>query len=906
MPRRDGEPRFARAADGTADLGPEIGGAGRQFGDTGGEISDVGGEIGDTGSQIGDVGGEIGDVGSQIGDVGGEIGDAGSEIGDTGGGIGDAGSEIGDTGGEAGDAGPEIGDAGGQTGDAGPEIGDAGGQTGDGGPEIGDARGVIGDDAPVIRDLGPRVRDGGPRVACGGDESPDLGGETRDRAGRIADRAPRIAGDSGEIDDDGGGIGDLACEVRDPGPDVADGALDARHRATSIPDPGASIADAATRAADLVPSIPIPPPASPISPPASPIPPPTSPIPLPASAIPPPPSPIPPPTSPTSSPKAPTPRPPSPLRRPPSLPHATSLSSHIPKSLGAFAPWRLRDLSLPGPPIRPPPAKRRTILPMPRAQSAPPPPGEDRTTERRIIPSAPFASMPADSTREVSQEDFLFHLYRGSELLQENRVLEAKEELEFALTMQPSDPKGQDLLGAVYFRLGLYPRAIQIYESIEAAFPADASIKVNLALAYLKTGQPAPARRALQDAVRINPEHKRAWGYLGLALQKLGEIEQAQIAYERGGHVMMAKRIAQETARRQRTGQSVPPEAPGPELDEGVRSAAATAFSELDAGELRFALAQPSNPKPGEGQWHPHEIGDSVKLPRSVPPPSLGLTGHGLALAAPSIPLAPRSVHETATAPPPPLAPVVAALDVEPPPVSTRVFPPPMPGVEKPTSIPAVAPADEVPPSLLGTTEGPPVAVHPSGVVLARVVGDLAFATRLDALRVVAGSITTRVLHRRVRDADTTEVLGGIGSPFVRASGDARLVLGARPAHRLAVIALDDEIAFVREDALVGFELRLGYENGRLALDPPGEGARSNDAVPIAQLKGHGAVVMELAGELASLPCAAGRPLYVRREWIVAWLGRLVPRALPPTESPSGQRGLVAFSGEGTVLVCAS
>jgi uncharacterized protein (AIM24 family) len=229
-----------------------------------------------------------------------------------------------------------------------------------------------------------------------------------------------------------------------------------------------------------------------------------------------------------------------------------------------------------------------------------------------------------------------------------------------------------------------------------------------------------------------------------------------------------------------------------------------------------------------------------------------------------------------------------------------------MPGVDKPTSLPAPATSQAVAPTLLGLPEGPPVSILENGVVLARVTADLHFATRLDALRVVAGTISTRVMHRRARDADTSEVLGGIGSPFVRVSGEAQLVLGARPSHRLAVIALQDEIAFVREETLLGFELRLAYENGRLALDPPGEGARSNDAVQVAQVRGHGAVVMEVVGELASLPCSPGRPLYVRREWIVAWLGRLVPRALPPTESPSGQRGLVAFSGEGTVLVCAS
>jgi hypothetical protein len=514
---------------------------------------------------------------------------------------------------------------------------------------------------------------------------------------------------------------------------------------------------------------------------------------------------------------------------------------------------------------------------MPRAQSVPPGPGDDRTTERRLVPSAPYESVAAESSREVSQEDFLFHLYRGSELLQENRVLEAKEELESALTMQPSDPKGQDLLGAVYFRLGMYPRAIQIYEALEIAFPNDASIKVNLALGYLKTGQPEPARRVLQDAVRLQPEHKRAWGYLGLCQQKLGDLESAQIAFERGGHAMMARRMTE----RMRGVGTAPVDASSA-VDEGVRSVAETAFSELDAGELRFALAEPGRARASDADWHTVEMGEATKPARSAPPPPMTQP--------------PRSVHETKTVPPP-----------QPAAISTRIVPPPMPGDATSEAIEAAsAPESVVAPSLLGLPAGQTVAIHESGVVTASVTGERAFATRLDALRVVSGPIQTRVLHRRTRDADTTEVLGGIGSPFVRVSGEAQIVLGPRPSHTLAVIALDDELAFVREDALLGFELRLSYENGRLALDPPGEGPRSSEAVHVAQLRGSGGVVMELGGELASLPCTAGLPLLVRREWIVAWLGRMVPRALPPTESPSGQRGLVSFSGSGTVLVCAS
>jgi hypothetical protein len=517
---------------------------------------------------------------------------------------------------------------------------------------------------------------------------------------------------------------------------------------------------------------------------------------------------------------------------------------------------------------------------MPRAQSVPPPSvADERTTERKMVPSIP-QSMAVESTREQSQEDFLFHLYRGSELLQENRVLEAKEELEYALTVQPTDAKGQDLLGAVYFRLGLYPRAIQIYDSLERAFPNDASIKVNLALCHLKTGQPDQAKRALQDAVRINPEHKRAWGYLGLALQKLGELEASQIAFERGGHAMMAKRV---TERRQRALTPSPPEgAAGPGIDEGVRSVAETAFSELDAGELRFSLAEPAPPKPADGPWHTVEPGDAAKAgrlgPRTVPPAPIR-QGAG-------------SVHENVTVPPQSGVPRIAAPGL-------TAAPPAAP-------VPAQAIAHDALPSLLTLGAEQSVARHDAGVVLARTTEEQPFAARLDSLRVVAGTITTRVLHRRTRDAETSEVLGGIGSPVVRLTGTAELVLGPRTNHELATLSLDDEVAFLREDALLGFELRLAYENGRLAVDPAGEATTRNEGVHLVQLRGKGAIILEVVASLARVPCTSGRNVLVRREWIVGWLGRLVPRALPPGEAPSGQRGLVAFSGDGTVLVSIS
>ncbi len=217
------------------------------------------------------------------------------------------------------------------------------------------------------------------------------------------------------------------------------------------------------------------------------------------------------------------------------------------------------------------------------------------------------------------------------------------------------------------------------------------------------------------------------------------------------------------------------------------------------------------------------------------------------------------------------------------------------------------APRANAPPLLFDLPPNRTIGLREGGLLLVR-TGDepaRAFAGRLDAIRAMAGPATTRVMNRRTREADTNEVLGGIGSPIVRVYGEAQLVLGARAAHELALLSLEDDLAFIREEMLLGFELGLAYENGRVALDATSDAARTpNDGSQVVQLRGTGAVVVELSGKLTSLTSSAGRPLIVRREWVVGWLGRLVSRGLSPADSPTSQRGLLSFAGDGLVLLC--
>jgi uncharacterized protein (AIM24 family) len=502
-------------------------------------------------------------------------------------------------------------------------------------------------------------------------------------------------------------------------------------------------------------------------------------------------------------------------------------------------------------------------------------PGRDAPPRSRLTGAPPGSMAPQamELGRDVDNEDFLFHLYRGSELLQDNRVLEAKSELEHALTLQPRDPKGQDLLAVVYFRIGLYPHAIQIYEELLRENPRDHSLRLNLALCYLKTGQAQMAREQLETVVQNNPLHKRAWGYLGLAFERLGDLEKAVHAFERGSHTQMAKRLLDRAA-----GGS-PADSPVSPGHVAIRAAAKAAFEELDAGELSFSLAAQDPPSPSDtGQWTATEPG-ATAAPRSRHP-----SGEMRASAQPQ-PFMPSSI------PPPRKKLDTLEFGIEGADGGVRT----QRGIGVPRPIADVTRDAR----FVFPQEG--VTILESGLALVHTretPSGRSFAARLEAIRAYSGDVKTDVMQRQTRGQVGAETFGGVGTPIVSVSGSGQLVLGPRHSHRLVSFLLRDEVAFIREENLLGFDLSLSYENGRLAV---GEG----DTAVMVQLRGAGAALIEVLDPLATLEVTSARGISVRREALVGWVGRLVPRALSVSEAPCGQRGLVGFSGEGSILLAA-
>lgn len=498
----------------------------------------------------------------------------------------------------------------------------------------------------------------------------------------------------------------------------------------------------------------------------------------------------------------------------------------------------------------------------PRPSSVLPP-----AASKPFAPSSPFLAEDATPSERFDGEDFLFHLYRGSELLQDNCVEQAKEELERALRMQPKDAEGQGLLGVVYFRLGLYPRAIEIYREIVRDCPEDVTPKLNLALCYFKTGQPKDAQKLLEEVLERAPEHPRAWGYLGLVFERLSEYERAEAAFERAGQPHLARRMHELLGHD-------PPDAPPPEPDahEGeLRRAAAAAVEELESASADQAFVRAES-LPGTsstaGLWRAIELG------REPLPP--------LEKRKPRAQTRPVSI--------------LSSLDE---PHGSSAAPERVPGAPLP-ALPAAGSGALEPLAWIDARRVPDLSPGAARALDGRVFVNVrdsfaARAERLCALVPANVGFQHEVLPRRFRGRPTAEPFSTTAS-WVTLHGSGLLWLDAAGGRELVLFELAGEFVYVRESRLVGFDGALRYENGRLPAEDPGP-------VPMVQFAGHGLVVFETSPRVRSVAVAAACPLTVRAAAVVGWTGRLLGQAVKNSDAPSLGAGFVAFNGDGSVLV---
>ncbi len=412
------------------------------------------------------------------------------------------------------------------------------------------------------------------------------------------------------------------------------------------------------------------------------------------------------------------------------------------------------------------------------------------------------------------EEEFLFHLSRGSEYLVENHVERAKEELERALRYQPHDAKGQDLLASVYFRLGLYPRAIEIWSRLSRQHPHDLALRVNLGLVLLKTGQPEDARANFQRATEIDPQHARAYRYLGLAEWRCGDLDRARASFLKGGEVTMARRMEEMLgdgpAHEEKPARpSLAPSSAGGEAApvDAVRAAASGALEKLASNStppLAVEVDAHQAPVPS-GAWSVVEQGREP-LPRTV-----------------------RREHVEGRAEVASLARRVDAWSIEP-------------------------------------DQGPSLAVAANGLLVVSAKHEVVL--RLDRVRASRGALAGHTIPRRIRgespggDAE----LGGLAAPLERVAAPLHPFRAPPSGEVFIAIALDDDVVFVVESRLEAFDAALSYE-----------AARVGRTLDVVSLRGTGHFVLRAPREPSALDVRAGDVALADPDALVGWTGRLFP-----------------------------
>ena len=446
-----------------------------------------------------------------------------------------------------------------------------------------------------------------------------------------------------------------------------------------------------------------------------------------------------------------------------------------------------------------------------------------------------------------SSDDFLYHLYRGSNMLLQDQVHEAKAELEQALKLQPQDAKSQDLLAGVYFRLGVYPQAIEIWRGLTDVYRDDATLRVNLGLALFKTGQADEALAQIHEALRIQPDHGRAWGYLGLIRWRLGQLEEARDAFLRGGQATMARRMEEALAEPGRAPRAEPTAKPNLGEDavaatealeaqdrRAMRDAAEEAIARLESAKPELAVAAEEAPAQRQrrksSQWQPMEPGSELVPKRGVP------KGQRVAGVA--------SLREQ-----------LEAWTVELP-------------------------------------EDLAFAVGPDGRLHAATEHDL--YVRLATLQAVHGDLNSKMVHRRARGKELDEYLGG-DDPIFHVAGPTRLTLEVAEGQTIVVVALDEDILYVREQRVLAFDDRLAHESARLPF--------GKEPVAMLQLHGSGYVALRFQTQPTALPVPDGQEVRVNPERVVGWTGRLFPNMQKGTAPYSLAAPRLVFRGEGAVLL---
>lgn len=481
------------------------------------------------------------------------------------------------------------------------------------------------------------------------------------------------------------------------------------------------------------------------------------------------------------------------------------------------------------------------------------------------------------------EEEFYYLLTEGSELLQAGKVDEARTHFERALEMNPTHEQALNLLGLSLFRLNHLDRARQIFAELVHNNPIEPSLRLNLAMVHLKTSHLGDAKLELERVLELSPDHPRATSYMGLVLERQGDLERAATFYEKAGNKKRADEIR--AYRPTATGTF-----PLPNLG------ALIAQTQAAQAQAQVPVPTPSPPPPPTPVVAPVVSSSSAQqseaaaltaataaqLKRVSEPPAAAAVESARGSLGFTLEVAAKPASLTPTLTPAPSAPTTPP---------TNVTAPPAPALS-----PTTNPLDDTGLSDLiarAVTADVPV-LRPDGI-LAFPVPDVGYV-RTDLLVALTGQFEVEPVNRRYRGKRTDSIFGGPDAAIVALLGKGlALLLPGKLSVKL--LSLKSEELYLVEGSLLAFTQGLVWENGRL----PSESDRDLD---IVHLRGSGRLVVGTESPLMALQVRPDQAVTVHASRLVGWNGQLVPYRAPLPGLPESARRIpvVRFEGTGMVL----
>jgi uncharacterized protein (AIM24 family) len=475
-------------------------------------------------------------------------------------------------------------------------------------------------------------------------------------------------------------------------------------------------------------------------------------------------------------------------------------------------------------------------------------------------------------------------------------------------------------------------------------------LRLNLAMVHLKTGKLDDAKIELERVLELNPDHPRATSYMGLVLERKGDLDRAASYYEKAGNKKRADEIrayhptqtgtfplpnlqqmmqqAKEQAQRDAavappaSSTSAPSSSAAPPTTVVQRQpqlSPTPTVPPTPAPTIPPVAAIPSTPAPSTSRTPTQSMGSGA-VPAENPADG---AVHARQAEAAALTAATAAQLKRATEPPAPAAVDSArgaslgfTLEVD----EKRTSTPPTGAAPSAQARPAPAtpaaqPAPPAPPATAATpaptTSSRLVESTLPQVIAAAITaeqptlrddGILAFPipdvgyVRTDMLVALGGQFEIETVNRRYRGKRTDSLFGGPDAAIVAILGRG-LALLHPDELAIRLVTLKSEELYLVEGALLAFTQGLVWENGRL----PSETDRDLD---IVHLRGSGRVVLGTKSPLLTLAVKPEAPVTVHASRLVGWNGPLVPYRAPLPGLPDVAKRIpvVRFEGTGVVL----